>query len=146
MLVADLAQSRQVVVRRDDDTAAADNRLDDDGCHRLRAFALDDLFKLIYTRYLAFGVLQLDRATVTIGRIDVQESGYQRLEFLAPAHLSGRRHGAESEAVVALIAGDDLVAVLTGELLSAVLPRDFEGGLVRFGTAVAEKQVVEIAG
>ena len=64
------------------------------------------------------------------------EAGHQGLVGLAAADLAGGRQGPEGEAVVALVAGQDLVAVLPGVALALALAGDLEGGLVGLGAAV----------
>ena len=69
----------------------------------------------------------------------------ERLELhLAVAHAAGGE-GGEGGAVIGVVAADRLVAVLLGELVPRVLPRELEGGLVGLRARADEVDVVVAA-
>ena len=126
--IADLAYAREIVVGRDQDAAARDDRLHDEGPDALDAFAEDRPLE----RGCAVGMVP-----VGVRRLGEDESGDERLVAELPLGLAGRAECAERIAVVAPIAGDDLVAPRV-PCLRVVLAHHLEGHLVRFGTAIRE--------
>ncbi len=74
-----------------------------------------------------------DRAQVVVGHVD--EAGHHRLEADVILGLGRRRQRGIGPAVEAPLHGHDLEP----PVLVAISPRQLDGGLVGFGSAVAEK-------
>ena len=75
----------------------------------------------------------------------MQKTGDQWLVRRTATDLARSRQGAHGEAVVPLIAGDDLVAVLSRVPLPLALAGDLESGLVGLGAGVGEEHAGQVA-
>ena len=74
----------------------------------------------------------------------MKESGNERFELDSARSLASCRHSTESEPMISLIAGNDLVAILSREFLPAILSRDLESCFVCLGPTVAEEGMTQI--
>jgi len=143
--VADLADEREVVVGRIDDAAAAVDRLGDEGGHRVGALAEDGLLQQPRGRLARrLPGLALLHAVRVAGR-NVHEARHARLEHLPVGGHAGRAHRLLGDAVVGLLAGDDLdlVGLALGLPVEA---RGLERRLVGLGAAGREEDAVHVAG
>ena len=131
---ADLAHALQVVRRGRDDPPSPDDGLGDEGRHRIGPLVADDGVELLGA---ARGELLLGPgpAAVEVGGLDVDDARQQGLELPPPVGLAGQARPADGGPVVALVAGDDLVAAPPQLAPGA---GDLEGGVHRLRAAVHE--------
>jgi hypothetical protein len=143
--VADLANEREVVVGWIDDAAAAVDRFGDERRHRAGPFAQDRLLQQprggLSGRLTRLAVLH----AVGIAGRDVHEAGHARLEHLPVGGHAGGAHRLLGDAVIGLLARDDLD--LVGLALGLpVEPRGLERRFVGLGAAGGEEDPLHVAG
>ncbi len=140
---AHLAHAREVVVGGIDDAAAAVDGLGDEGGHRVGPLAQDGLLQLAGRR-LPHGLARAGPLeAVRIARLDVDEVGHARLEHLPVGGHAGGAHGLQRDAVIGVLAGDDLD--LGGLALGLpVEARRLEGGLVGLGAPAGEEHRLHV--
>mmetsp|Transcript_18404 Transcript_18404/g.56478 ORF Transcript_18404/g.56478 Transcript_18404/m.56478 type:complete len:265 (+) Transcript_18404:638-1432(+) len=136
VFVADLADSLQVRVGRDQDPAARHVRLQDERRHRFRALERNRLVEssqhVVHVHVVA--------AAVRIRRRHFHEPRRFRSEADLAFGLTGRGHRSGSVAVIRAVSRHDFV-LQSIPVRSVVLPRHLEGGLVGFRTARREVRV-----
>ena len=139
---ADFADLREIIVRRNDDSACALNRLRNESGHGVRAFVQDRLFESscrcgpdALARFRPF-------EPVGMRSRNVHKAGDARLEHFPVSLNSSRAHRGQRDAVIRVPAGDDL-HFLRLSLDSPVEPDCFERALVCFDSAVGEENRVE---
>ena len=136
--VADFAQAREVLGRRNQHAVGADDGLDDDGGHV--ALVADHVLDVVGAGDVARGIGVLDGAVVAVGLGREDDAGDFAGRFHGPAaRIAGGRDGARGGAVIGAVAGDDLV-------LAGVHARDFEGRFVGLGAAGGEEEFVQAFG
>ena len=133
--IADLAQPREILRRRDENAVGADDRLDDD--RRDIALVLDHVLDIVDARHIAAGVGVLDRALVAVrlGRENDVVAFAGRLHGPAP-RIAGGRDRPRGRAVIGPVARDDLV-------LSRHHASDLERGFIGLGAAGGEEEFLE---
>ena len=136
--VAHLPDRLEVAVRRDDDPVRADDRLEDDRGHRVRALVFEDLLEVRAARADGAGVGMAGGAAVRVGVEHADDAGNTRLREPAP-RVAGERDRSAGRAVVRAVARNDLVT-------AGHPAREPDRVLVRLGAAVREERVVEVAG
>ena len=108
VLVADLSNPREIVVRRNDQSPRTLNRLGDKCGHRFRPFLQNHLFEQICR-----GDTRSHRRIVGNKSIRIRRLDMQKARKLAPKHGPERRqsrgaHGRHGHAVIAEVAADNL--------------------------------------
>ncbi len=114
------------------------HRFDHHGTDRLRPFSLDGVLHLFGTGQITRGIGQAERATVTVDRRHVHHIAGKRFELALPLGESTSCQGRQTGAVIGEVAAHYFMPWFGRMHLTLVLPGQFEGRLVRFGTAVDE--------
>ena len=136
--IADFAQAREVLGRRNEDAVGADDRLDDDGGHI--ALVADHVLDVVGAGDVAGGIGVLDGAVVAVGLRRKDDAGAFAARLHGPAaRIAGGRDGARGRAVIGAVARDDLG-------LAGVHAGDFEGRFVGLGAAGGEEEFVQSLG
>src|SRR5439155_17746963 len=134
--IANLADLRQVLRRRDQDAGA--DRLEDDRRDLVRPFELNQVLELLRALDPAAGVMLAERAAVAILLQGVNRPGDAEPGSQAAGRAS-RRERAVGRAVVGAAAGDDLGA--PGDHA-----RDLDRDLVGLAPADGEEALGEVTG
>ena len=128
----------EVGPRRDDRAARAQHRLRDEGGHRLRALGEDELLQLVGApareRFLAFSGMGVEGVVVAAGVEDVRD---RQVEPLVHRRQAGERPRGHRDAVVAVLAGDDLLLLRLAAGV-VVVPDELAHVVVRLGARVRE--------
>ncbi len=112
--VAELAQPREIAVRRNDDAAGAQDGLDDGGGRRADRLRVEQVEAHVETAHVAAVAAMPDRAAIAV-RLGNRERARNRRPVAAPAAGVGVRAGARRRAMPRAVETDDLEAA--GELL-----------------------------
>ena len=100
----------EIGLRRDDRTARTQHRLGDEGGHRLRTLGKDELLQLLCApareRLLALARMGIAVVVVAAGMEDVRD---RQIEALVHRGQAGERPRRHRDAVIAVLAGDDLL-------------------------------------
>ena len=140
MAVADLADRGEVAGRRHEDAVGAGHGLEDDGGDRLRTFVPQDLLQVRAAggdRAVRARLMRAGGAAVRVRVEHAHDAGDRRLGRPAP-RVAGERRGARRGAVIAAVAGDDLLA-------PGHPARQLDGVLVGVGAAGGEQRHAEVA-
>ena len=142
VLVADLADAREVVVLRDDHAARPLHGFGDEHGHRVGAFAENRLLELVRGRDSLAHPLRCPVA-VGVGRGDVHEARHPGLEHRPVCGDSGCGHRGQGDPVVAPLARDDLGLVRLAPKLPVVAGH-LEVAVARFAAAGGEIEAVDV--
>jgi len=145
VLAADVGEAWPVVVGRlDRARGRADDRLRDEGGHRVGTLALDDPFDLVGAGHVAGPRLETERTAQAVARRRARRVEKVRLEAGLALRVAPDRERRQRGPVVGEVAADHLPAPgAPGR--HVVLPRQPDGGVDRLGPAAREYDAREPA-
>jgi hypothetical protein len=143
--ITDLAELREIALRRHEAPAGVLDGFDEHGSHRLRAFPHDHGLDVGGTAQRAGRGMCTERAPVAVRVGHLARTRHERLEGHPELGQARDGEGAHRRAVVGEVPADDLVAPgFAGE--TEVLPGELPRGLDGLGAAGREEHPVQIAG
>jgi hypothetical protein len=143
---ADLGQPRPVLLRRDQRPAArADDRLGDDGGHRLGPLVSDDSLDLVDAPDAAARVGLPQRAAQAVAGRRLRRLDQERTHHLSARGVAADGQCREGRAVIGDVAGDDLPA-LGATRRDVVLAGQPQGGIDRLRAAAGVQDARQVLG
>ena len=139
LLVEDLLDAAEVVVRRHDDAALAHDGLGDEGADAAREVQAGDLAHAARAEHVALVGRGLGEAAVAVRRGHEGDARHVGAAALLAARVAGHREGRIRAPVEARLDGEELV-------LAAVALGEAEGALDGLGAAVAEEGLLQVPG
>ena len=146
MRIADLAETLEIALRRQNDAGGAGHRLDDDGGDGRGVVQRHQALEIIGEMATPFGLTFGEGVVLeAVGMRQMIDAGKGRAEIFAVVGDAADGDAAEANAVIALFAAVQARARrIAGDIV--IGERDLERGIRGFGAGIGEEHMVELAG
>src|SRR6185437_8033220 len=136
VIADDFFDDRKILLGWSDEAADALYRLADETGYLAAGGRADQVFDILGALHAAIGVLQVERASIAIGVVGMNNACLRRSEL--PRALARESHGTRRTAVIGMAKRDNL-------RVSRVAARCEDGRLIGFRAAVGEEALGELA-